>query len=187
MIVIYILMFILGFVSCGVLYKFIQQIKNEKEIKVEKVICEDCFDCTLLLFPTIIPKNKNIVVRHNLSFHTLDNKSIGNPPKPKGKDLLFEKYCPENESSDKTLIIASPITIVIGKVHIDRGVKLIFRRQCNYYLGEVAKEIDLGEWTVRNEGTSIKIPVIIAGQQRNIKLSSIVAQVREIFADWHYE
>ena len=174
MIVIYILMFILGFISCGILYKFIQQIKNEKEIKVEKVICEDCFDCTLLLFPAVIPKNKNIIVRHNLSFHTLDNKSIGNLPKPKGKDLLFEKYCPENESSDKTLIIASPITIVIGKVHID-------------YLGEVAKEIDLGEWTVRNEGTSIKIPVIIAGKQRNIKLSSIVAQVREVFADWHYE
>lgn len=186
----YILVFILGFISYIGSYKLIKRY-IKREIKIEKAICEEYFDCTLKLSPSTIPKDKDVVVRHNLSLHTLDKKSIGNLPFPRGRDILFEKYCPGNENEDKTLIVATKLDWKEADYHIERGVKLIFLHENNYYLGETVSQGNISAWRMRSDGPrEIEIVMSIDGKpgsKVDVKLCYIIAKVKNIFADWHCE
>lgn len=189
----YILAFILGFITYIVSYKLIKQVfdKSGKGLKIEKAICGEFLRCTLQLPPSIVPKDKEIVVRHNLSLHTLDKKDLGNLRRPRGKDILFEKYCPGNENEDKTLLVATKIVWEKCDYNIEKGVKFIFIYEDNYYLGEVISYQHIRSWDMSYDGPSkITIPISIVGvpgTKLDVRLSGIVARVKEIFADWHYE
>ena len=189
----YIITFILGFITYVVSYKLIKRIFNKsgKGIRIEKAICGELFMCTLNLSPSIVPKDKDIVVRHNLSLHTLDRRGLGNLRRPRGRDVLFEKYCPGNENEDKTLMIATKIKWEYADYSIERGVKFIFIYEDNYYLGETISSERISSWKMHNEGPGqITIPMTIDGKpgtKIDVKLYKIVARVKEVFADWHYE
>lgn len=162
-------------------------ILKTRPTKIEKVVCDRLMLCSLLLPPTIISKNKSIVVRVDLSYHTLDKKGLRNIIGiGKDKEVLFEEYTIQTSEDWPCLIVSKLVRFKADvKYTIGKGIKFIFRYNNNYYLGTVIRETEVSYWYDNPE--KHVIPVCVGSDEINVHMSDIVAKVNQKFADWHYE
>ena len=163
-------------------------------IKINKVICDEFVRSPLYLKPTIIPDDKNIVVRHNLALCPLDKAYLQNPgkfSKYKGeyKILLFEEYHVVNaEDEDKpTLITVKPIHI--GRytdLDIPEKTRLIIKWKSNYYSCITAGDVFIRGDSYYNAKT-YEVGIYIGKEYYKINAERIVGRVEKTYADYYYE
>lgn len=169
--------------------------KLGKPIIINKVICDEYITTPIVLEPTRVYKDKDIVFRYNLHFCKLNKKYVQNPKKSYKTDrkaILFEEYHVALGSEDvsPTLISVEPIIIKNNsRIDLNFGTDLVIISSNNYYRCKTKSRQEIRP-NKDNYGDSAKesqIEIYIGEKKYYTRAGGIVGKVVATYADYYYE
>jgi hypothetical protein len=164
-------------------------------IIINKVICDEFITTPIILEPTLVSWDKDIVFRYNLHFCKLNKKFIQNPRKTYKTDrktVLFEEYHVALGSEDASPILIAVEPIIVknhSRMDLSFGMELVVRNNNNYYRCKIRNRQEIRP-NKDNYGDSAKdsqIEIYIGEKRYYTKARGIVGKIVATYADYYYE
>ena len=183
-------------ISIALIIGTIILIKNKfiKSIVVNKVICDEYITTPIVLEPTHVSEDKDIVFRYNLHFCKLNKEYVQNPKKiyKTTNSVLFEEYhiALGTEDLPPVLIAVEPIIIKKdSRLRFQAGLDLVVISNGNYYRckTKITQDIEPGKEHYGDSARKSQIEIYIGEKKYYIRAYNIVGKVIATYADFYYE
>lgn len=190
------ILIIVGTISIVLIIGTIILIKNKfiRSIVINKVICDEYITTPIVLEPTYVPEDKDIVFRYNLHFCKLDKEYVQNPKKiyKSTNSVLFEEYhiALGTEDLPPVLIAVEPIIIKKdSRLRFQAGLDLVVISNGNYYRckTKITQDIEPGKEHYGDSARKSQIEIYIGEKKYYIRAYNIVGKVIATYADFYYE
>lgn len=171
-------------------------IKNRfiRSIVINKVICDEYITTPIILEPTYVSEDKDIVFRYNLHFCKLDKEYVQNPKKTykTTNSVLFEEYHVAIGTEDLPPVLIAVEPIIIKKdsrLRLQAGLELVVLTNGNYYRCKTrtTQDIEPHKEHYGDSARKSQLEAYIGEKKYYIRAYTIVGKVIATYADFYYE